>query len=350
MMRIDFRSTTAADEHAIVDLIKEANGMAPGHPMLEHRHLRWKYWEPYDHWPGSRSYVLTRNDRIVAHGAVVPAVCAWTGGRVNLLHVIDWAARPDAPGAGGALMHRLAGLSDAIVTSGGTAAALRLLPQLGFAQSSTIVTRYARPIRPLRYLELRDLLRLRALGRCMRNLLWALSARSHPPASWRARALDEEQVTAAQLPRPAPRQDLAVLERSVAALRHWLRCPAVPTELYAVESGTDVRGYFVLAYAPGQARLADCWLECAQECAWDALVQLAVQRAARHREVAEMVAFCSDPLLAGALERCGFHARYGRALSVRAAAGARIPDVSIRIQMLDDDAGYLHDGSRFFWA
>jgi hypothetical protein len=350
MMRVVFRSTTAADEPAIVDLIKEANGMLPGHPMLERRHVRWKYWEPYERWPGSRSYVLTRNDRIIAHGAVVPAVCAWTDGRLSLLHVIDWAALPEAPGAGGALMHRLGGLSDAIVTSGGTATALRLLPQLGFTRSSTVVTRYALPIRPLQYLEARDRSRVRALGCCGRNLLWALRARSNTPASWHARALDEEQITATRLPLPAPRQGLAVLERSADTLRRWLRCPAVPMELYAVESGADVQGYFVLAYAPGQARLADCWLECAHPSAWDALVRLAVQRAARHREVAEVVAFCSEPLLAGALERCGFHARYGRALSVRPAAVGRVPDVSIRIQMLDDDAGYLHDGSRRFWA
>ncbi|MBV8446312.1 MAG: hypothetical protein JOZ92_10390 [Candidatus Dormibacteraeota bacterium] len=124
----------------------------------------------------------------------------------------------------------------------------------------------------------------------------------------------------------------------------------MPMELYAVEKEGDVEGYFLLAYAPGQARLADCWLDCEAPSAWEALVHLAVQQAARHEHVAEVVAICSEPMLENALQRCGFHPRYAGALAVRAARGVRMPDRAIRIQMLDDDAAYLHDGVRRFWA
>jgi hypothetical protein len=121
-------------------------------------------------------------------------------------------------------------------------------------------------------------------------------------------------------------------------------------ELYAVGEGCSAEGYFVLAFAPGQARLADCWLDCDAPADWEALVHLAVQQATRRTGVAEVVAICSEPLLAAALQRCGFHARGSRPLLVRAASETRVPAAAIRIQMLDDDAAYRHSGSRLFWA
>jgi len=62
------------------------------------------------------------------------------------------------------------------------------------------------------------------------------------------------------------------------------------------------------------------------------------------------VAICSEPLLAAALQSCGFHARGSRPVLVRAASKTRVPAAEIRIQMLDDDAAYRHTGSRLFWA
>jgi len=349
MTRIGFRTTNPADEPAIRSLLQEAHGVAPGHPMFEGRHLRWKYWEPRADWQGSRSYVLTRLDRIIAHAAIVPAVCDWGNERLKLLHVIDWAARPDARGAGNTLMRHLGALADAIVTSDGAAAAWRLLPFLGFAESRTVVTKYARPIRPLLYLTGTDAPRWRMAARCVRNTLWALRAPAGVPRLQRSRSVETGELDGAPIPWPLPRHGSAVLERSAAVMRYWLQCPAAPMELHVVESGAAAEGYFVLAYAPGQARLADCWVDGDDPEAWEALVQLAVQQAARHRAVAEVAAICSEPLLAAALQRCGFRARSSRPLLVRA-NGVRLPAAGIRVQMLDDDTAYRHGGSRTFWA
>jgi len=51
----------------------------------------------------------------------------------------------------------------------------------------------------------------------------------------------------------------------------------------------------------------------------------------------EVAAICSEPLLAAALQRCGFHARASQPLLVRA-SGVRLPAAGIRIRMLDDDS------------
>jgi hypothetical protein len=349
MTRVGFRSTTVADESAIRSLLLQAHAFAPGLPMFEGRHLHWKYWEPRADWQGSRSYVLTREERIVAHAAIVPAVCSWGNERLRLLHVIDWAAYPEARGAGTTLMRHIGALADAIVTSDGAAAALRLLPFLGFADSGTVVRRYARPIRPWLYLRDADAAPWRLAARCVRNTLWALRAPSGVPGVQRSRRVGAEELGGAPIPWPAPRYGSAVLERSAAVMSYWLRCPAAPMELHVVENGAAAEGYFVLAYAPGQARLADCWLDRDDPEAWETLVQLAVQQAARHSAVAEVVAICSEPLLAAALQRCGFIARASRPLLVRA-NGVRLPAAGIRIQMLDDDTAYRHGGSRTFWV
>ena len=113
--------------------------MAPGAPMFQGGLLYWKYWQPWPGWPGSRSYVLTRDELILAHAAIVPAVCNSGNGRLNVLHVIDWAARAQARGAGNTLMQHIGTLADAIVTSDGGPEALRLLPHLGFANSNTVI-------------------------------------------------------------------------------------------------------------------------------------------------------------------------------------------------------------------
>ncbi len=332
MARIGFRSTTIADEPAIRDLLQEAHGVAPGHPMFEGRHLQWKYWEPREDWQGSRSYVLTRDDRIVAHAAVVPAVCNWGSGRLRVLHVIDWAARAEVRGAGNTLMQHIGQLGDAIVTSDGGDIAWRLLPFLGFTESSTLVSQYARPIRPLLYLTGTYAPRWRLAARCVRNTLWALRAPSGAQRARRARPVAAEAVPATSLPWPVPKHGTAVLERSAPAMIYWLQCPAAAMELYAVENGANIEGYFLLAFAPGQARLADCWLESDDPDAWEALVHLAVRQAALRSGIAEVAALCSEPLL------------------VRATNGIRLPAAGIRIQMLDDDAAYRHSGARLFWA
>ena len=350
MARISFRSTTVADEPALRGLLQEAHTLAPGAPMFEASLLYWKYWQPRAGWPGSRSYVLTRDELILAHAAIVPAVCNFGSHRLNVLHVIDWAARPQARGAGKTLMQHIGTLADAIVTSDGGAEALRLLPHLGFANSNTVVSQYARPIRPLLYLTGADAPRWRRAARCVRNTLWVLRTPSVQQHARRARPLAAAEVATSAIPWPTPKYGSAVLERSAPGMLYWLQCPATPMELCAVEHGAEVEGYFLLAYAPGQVRLADCWLDSGEPEAWQALVQLAVQQAARHSDVAEMVAMSSEPLLAGALERCGFHARGSRPLLVRARNGVRLPSTGIRVQMLDNDAAYRHDGSRLFWA
>jgi hypothetical protein len=347
MARIGFRSTTPADESAIVALLREAHGTPATNPALEPRHMHWKCWQPHAGWQGSRSYVLTRDDQIVAHGTVVPAVCAWGDERINMLHVIDWAARPEVRGAGAAVMEHIGKLADVIATSSGSDKGRQLLPFMGFKESHTVVTGYARPIRPWLYFARNGSPPWRRAARCLRAAVWSLRAPALGDASWKARRIRAEEIVSAAIPWPAPKYGAAVLERQPAVMSYLLQCPAVAMELYAVGRGDKPEGYFVLAFDRAQARLVDCWLDSESLAGWMALVSLAVRQAALVAGVGEIAATCSEPLLAAALRHCGFHARFSRSLSMRPGAAARLPDRAVRIQMIDDDQAYLHSG---FWA
>jgi hypothetical protein len=346
----NFRSTTVADEPAIAALMRESLGLAPGHPMAESNHLHWKYWEPRADWAGSRSYVYLRNGQIVAHGAVVPNVCLWREQRIQMLHVIDWAAKPDSGGSGVALMKQIGKLSGAMFAVGGSALTQQILPIIGFKASDTTVTRYARPIRPLLRLVNPDYRSWRLAPQAMRGVFWALTAPSRRDVEWSVHRILADQLTAASIIWPSPKFGTAVFERSNALMSYLLRCPATPMELYSVHNCDRPRGYFLLAFAPAQARIVDCWIDSDEPNEWSAMVQLAVGQAKAHVQVAEVVSVCSDPLLGAALIKCGFHNRHAAPIWLRAASSVARPDVRIRFLMADSDEAFLHDGRSRLWA
>jgi hypothetical protein len=144
--------------------------------------------------------------------------------------------------------------------------------------------------------------------------------------------------------------DATVLERSEALLTYVLECPIVPMELYAVEKAGHVRGYFLLALARGQARIADCWIDSEEQADWRALLQCAVREARRSPAVAELAIWASDPVLARSLPECGFHPRNLRPVQLLATKGFDIPAATLRVQMLDSDAAYHHPGYAVLWA
>jgi len=326
--------------------------MTPDHPMIARRHLYWKYWEPRADWDGSRSYVLTKDGAIVAHAALVPCECLHGGRRIRVIQLIDWVARADVRGGGAAIIQHIAKLADAIVTANGSEFAWRILPFIGFKPSGTTVGQYARPIRPLLRLAGARHFHWRLAPQLARNMLWALQSPSFADGSWTARRLERHELGRAPIPWPSANAHTAVFERTLTAMTYLLSCPAAPMEFYAAEQQRSIRGYFVLTLVPAQARIADVWADSDDPSDWRAVLHLAVQQAKSKRGVAEVVAIASDPLLDGALRACGFHRRATRPLLIRAESGTLAPEPppSIRVQMLDDDSAYLHDGTNSFWA
>jgi Acetyltransferase (GNAT) domain len=346
----NFRPSTAADEPAIAALLRESLRLTPDHPMAEPTHLRWKYWEPHADWAGSRSYVYLQDGQIVAHGAVIPNVCLWRKQRVRALHIIDWAAKPGSSGSGVALMKQIGKLTDMMLAVGGSELTQKILPMVGFKECGTTVKRYARPLRPLLRLVDPEYRSWRLGPQIMRGVFWTLTAPSRREAEWSAHRILADHVGTASIIWPQPIIGTTVFERSNASMSHLLRCPATPMELYSVHRYGRHRGYFLLAFAPAQARIVDCWIDSDEQAEWSAMVQLAVRQAKVHAHVAEVVSMCSDAVLGAALLECGFHVRHAAPMWLRAVSGIARPDVSIRFLMADADDGFLHNGRSSLWA
>jgi hypothetical protein len=341
-MKFSVRPSTPADMPAIVALFAETRMDS------DPQHLRWKYWQTRADWPRPRSFVVESGSELIAHAGIIPGTCAWGARRVAIIQMIDWAAAARArSGVGVMLMKHIGRMAGALVGIGGGAGTRGILPHLGFRSAGT-VTGYARPLFPLRLLRSDATWKL--VTRLARAAAWRLSAPATRGSDWQARPLagDEAGQIASVLPQPA--HGLAVTERSVELFRYVATCPIVPMSLYGVERAGQVRGYFLLAAAPGQVRIADCWMDSDESADWCALILCAVEQAQRDPQAAEVVIWASDPLLAGTLRACGFHARFQVPIQVRPAGGDAMPQGTLRVQMLDCDDAFLCLSQYEYWG
>ena len=339
------RPSSPEDGPAIVELMKHA-GLKPHEDPA---HLHWKYWRARPDWSGSRSFVLTDDKDILAHGAVIPGTIRWGETQGRVIHMIDWAARREAVGAGVVLMKHIGGMTDFLLGVGGSEQTRKIMPLIGYRPRGT-VTGYARTLSALRILQRPSGARWKVAPRMARSLLWSLSAPGAVATVWQARRIGADELGRLADALPKSRPGMALFGRSADLLRHVLACPIVPVELYALEKAGRTLGYFILSYAPGQARLADLWVDSADPADWRALAQAAVRQAKRRGGVAELVAWSSDPKLSQVFEGCGFHARLTLPIYLRGSRDLPIPEDILRVQMIDNDAFYLYFGRNELWA
>jgi len=339
-----FRATGPADAGAISLLMQQVFGMTPDDAVIDAQQMDWKYWRAHPGWEGSRSFVMEREGEVTAHGAVVPLTCVWGDRRLRMVHLIDWAARRNSTGAGIALLKRIGQMVDGIFIAGGSETALKILPALGFREIGK-ATRFALPLCPLAKLLDDSFGSWRPFARFARNLFWNLfwkmmrsSSRISP--GWRVRKLSAGELAGVQFP---ARKTL--FERTVPEIAFFLACPAAPAEFYLVERDGAPRGYFVLSMAVNQCRIAEAWIESDD---WRTLYMLAIREAAANRNIFEIATAANNEMEIQALKEVGFKIR-GQIPLLLWTPGGSGPD-SIRYQLVDGDAAYLHDGRNAFWT
>ncbi|MGJ5820943.1 hypothetical protein [Paludibaculum fermentans] len=348
-MKSQFRQTDPGDGPAVAAFLQRIFELDPGSPLTAPRHLHWKCWEEYPGWTGSRGFVMAREDGIVAHASAVALSLVNAHQRLRTVHLIDWAADPGSVGSGVTLLKRIAQMVDAVLVVGGSEMTQKVLPALGFKTLGE-VTRFARPIRPLRRLAGQKA-GLRAGAQFARALLWSLQAPSIRTQGWGAQRIAPEQLESAAVRWPRPGEGISLFERNAKTAAYFLKCPAAPMELYSVTKDGSSRGYFMLAYTPSQARIVDFYIDGEEGGeAWRILLQLAITQASRNPSIAEVVSMGSDPVTSQALTDCGFHARGQSTLRLLPGKGVELPAAPIRFQMIDSDAAYLHADQRSYWA
>lgn len=339
------RPSTPQDGPTIVALMKEA-GLQP---HVEPGFLHWKYWQERSDWPGSRSFVLTDGSEILAHGAVVPGTLRWGAAQARVIHMIDWAARRDAVGAGVVLMKHIGKMTDFLLGIGGSDHTLKIMPLIGYRACGT-VTGYVRTISSLRILRRPTGPIWKLAPRVARSFLWSLSAPEADTAGWQVRRVGIDEVQRIGDVFPKGRPSMSLFGRTPELIRHTLTCPIVPVDMYSLEKAGRVGGYFVLSYAPGQARLVDLWMDSENPVDWRALVHSAVWQVKQKGGFAELAAWSSEPQLAEVFDSCGFRARLTLPIYLRSSSGAPFPPEALRVQMIDNDAFYLYFGRNELWA
>jgi len=335
-MEVRIRPSTPDDEPAIVALMRNA-GL---NPDAVEGWLKWKYWQQRFDWPGARSFVVASESEIFAHSGIVPGVCTWNDHRATVVHMIDWAASRGMVGAGVTLMKHIRGLSDALIAVGGSQYTRQAFRVFGLRPCGT-TTLYVRALHPLLGLKDRRRWNWKTLPEFGRNVLWALAAPAVHCGAWHAPRIAREQVQSIASVLPSARANMTVLERSIASLTYFLDCPIAPMVLHALEKDGERRGYFLLAFAPEQARLVDCWVDSEDPGDWRAMVNCAVHVALQTPGIAELVTLASDPILSQCALESGFRAKWTEAVQILPKGkGASIP-TNLRFQMLDSDAAYL---------
>jgi hypothetical protein len=339
------RPSTPEDAAAIVELMRAA-GLEP---HSDPRHLYWKYWQQRLDYSEPRSFVMTDGHRLLAHLAVVPGAFRYGDTRVPVTHMIDWAARREAAGAGIRLAKQVAHLSEFALATGGSDHTRKIFPMIGYVECGRI-SGYTRTLSPSGILHRPIPSRWKLLPRVARSLLWSLAAPRADRAGWQVRRIEIDEIDRIDLPLPTPMPGKVIFERTPALLRHVLACPIVPVELYAVVRDGRIGGYFLLSYAPGQARIIDMWMASEEASDWRALVHGAVRQARNRKGLAEIIVWSSDASLSQIFDGCGFHERLTLPVSLRPPESAAIPRDIMRVQMLDSDAFYLYFGGNELWA
>jgi hypothetical protein len=343
-MKRFFRPSIPKDVSSIVALFNQA-GLSPNREPHE---LDWKYWQSRKDLPEPRSFVFSDGNDLIAHGGAILGRCAWPGRRIEMAHLIDWAALPTATGAGVALMKHIGQQTQMLLAVGGSAQTRALLPHVGFRPAG-VVTGYVRTLFPFRLLRSNSGPAWKLLPRFVRSAAWSLAAPS-AAADWRSRQVACEEIDTIASVLPIHARGMAVLERSVELFQFALSCPIVPMTLFVVERSGRARGYFLLASAPGQVRIADCWMDSEDPADWRGMLLCAVSEAKQDRQAAEIIAWANDPLLGGALADSGFHVRNQTPIQIRPANDYSMPPLPLRVQMLDTDAAFLNEGQNEFWA
>lgn len=281
--------------------------------------------------------MLRKDGRIVAHVCAWPIRLATPSGDVAAIQMLDWASDPSVAGAGVALSRQLESLAPVLITCGGSEDTHKILPKIGFTPREPIPN-YARVLRPLRQFRTRPSKGIKALGKLARNAAWSMSGIaaangwSFDRPELDARIFSEWNAQPAHVPESRYEEPFTTF---------LLRCPGVQFEYWSLLKNRRPRGFFLLARAEGQTRLAD--LRVVSNDAEDlaGAYSVAVRAARADPQACELVAVAPDLEVASALEANGFRPRGATPVFVRDPKGLLGDAKRLRLSMLDDDSAFL---------
>jgi hypothetical protein len=328
-----YRPSTIEDAPHIIELLTRVFGTGPDAPFVNPALLRWKYWEPRADCSEPRSYVIEKAGQIVAHAGLWPVTVSKGAERRRGVHMIDWAADSQMPGAGVSLLQRLTKSYDFVYSIGGSEMTETILPRFGFRVAAAAST-FARPLRPWRQALHHQHRDARLPLRLARNLWWSKAPVRARMERWAACeiAADDSGGLAAMAG-----------EREGTFLRYLEQCPMIRLFRFQVREDHRPAGFFVLAAGRRQTRLAAAYLEVPTPEGWRAVHQLAQDAARRHTGTAELAGRTADETSALAAVQAGMRLR-GQTRVFLFSKGPHGERPPLDFQMWDSDSVFLDRG------
>lgn len=332
-----YRPSTIDDEGQIIEFLKRVFSADCDAAFVQPSLLRWKYWEPRPDWSDPRSFVIEKGGRIVAHAGLWPVTVRTGTGTERGVHMIDWAADPQTPGAGVVLLQRLTQRYDFVYSIGGSDMTRAILLKFGFCVSTQALT-FARPLRPWQQMLQHHSKDGRLPLRLARNFWWSrLPARVLAPG-WVATEAGASDVggTAA-----------LTADRDGSFFHYLQQCPSARFLGFHVMNQGRKSGFLALAVVGKQARLAGLWLENPTAECWRTAFHLAQDAALRYSATSELVVRTADEGGAAAAAQAGMRLRRQTPVFLlrKGDRGAALP---LHFQMWDNDSAFMgNSGAEF---
>jgi hypothetical protein len=333
------RPIEAQDLKRVSEFLFQTHGLTQpvtfAHPSV----LEWKYLYPRSGRTGTRAFVLEKKGRIIAHGGVVPALFKLPSGEsIPSATVIDWAADPSVPGAGIILINKLQAQTGPLFVIGGSEAARRVLPKIGFRAAGEI-NAYAGWVRPWKEFRLRA-----KSGRSWLRLAHGLVHPLRPDGmqeGWDTLPVEKFDDSIQKLLDNRVAR-LPWCSRTVEHLNYMLRCPAVKMNGFLLRRRGNTVGYFILGKAGWEGRVVDIQMELDNLSDWKAAYGIAIDTICRDSEICRISAWATSPVSEVLLE-LGFWLQGKKPIQVRDPANQLARAFPANLQLLDGEAAFLLD-------
>jgi Acetyltransferase (GNAT) domain len=343
-MPLRIEPTDPTQQAAVIEFLASVFHTNSKASFLEPRLIHWKYFEPCADWTVPRSLLAWQDGKIVAHTGIVPITFRVPGRDVRVIHLIDWAADPAAPGAGVLILRKAQSLAqaDAILAVGGSHDTREIMPRLDFKEMGELRV-FARVVRPWAQLRTGSFRGFKAPVRFLRNFLWSMAPLPSVPERWSAEPVDQFDDCTSGVFATQPVGPFTCCGRTAAVLNYMLRCPGAKFAAYLLHENKQLRGYFLLSQVGRQYRIADMQLASAVPADWQAAWALATRATAENAETCEVAAAASVPLSTDIISESGYHLRDSQPIFISDPKKLLAGAPPLKIDLLDGEGAYLFD-------
>ncbi len=335
---IAVRATDIEDLSEIAKFLIRIYKLGATHPLADPKLLEWKYLYPRPGWKGSRSYVLEKNGKIVAHCGVCPVTFHLPDGKaVESLTMTDWAAEPSAAGAGIKLFRNLMAMAPASFVIGGTLMTRQIVPRIGFRQMGEALT-YSGWLRPWHEFRVRPLTR-RSVLRLAHG--WAYPVRNPRDAGeyW-----DFMQVTRFDdsLPPILSRKNHSwtTCERTLADWNYLLEYPYLAMAGFLLRRQGQLAGYFIVGKAGWEARVLDLFVDSEDADDWKRACGVITKAIQPDPEVCRIRILATVPILQQALLSSGYWCQFKEPIFIYDRQHLLDGAFPVAFQLFDGDSGF----------